>query len=282
MACANPACREDVPLVRSWVLAHRGTEVWFIQPNFDSLSRDTSFEVLRANQNPEIPPTIDGANLSCPFCGEVTAAKDVREYARNTGFRYRMLAVIEQEKPRGRKHYRSVTQAEVLRATEDASSLLSTLDRMPPYSDGTPVVIDEPMPPRGTLGFRVNNYGMKSWRDIYLSRQLCAVTYFAEAVAALGDAEDSPAAAAPKDVRVSISVLMACALSKMAVYNTSTCRWQAGTAAKRGEFPVDTFGGGQKLSMTWDFVETSPLSFGSGSWKVLLRMSGARLHHYFA
>lgn len=29
---------------------------------------------------------------------------------------------------------------------------------------------------------------------------------------------------------------------------------------------MDTFGGGQKLSMTWDFVETAPLGFGSGSW----------------
>lgn len=267
MACSNPACRQDVPLVRSWLLAHRGREVWYIKPNFGESSEDSSFAVENATSAPSFGPTIDGANLSCPFCNEITAAKDVREYARTVGFRYRMLAAIEQEKPRGRKHYRSVTADEVRHAVDNAAALLRTLEEMPPYPNGTPVVINEPMPPRGTLGFRVNNYGMLSWRDLYLPRQLCAVTCFAEAVAALADADDSPVASASDDVRTSISVLMSCALAKMAVYNTSTCRWQAGTASKRGEFPVDTFGGGQKLSMTWDFIETAPLGFGSGSWE---------------
>ena len=266
MACGNPACRQDVPLVRSWVLANRGHEVWHIEPDFASKSDKSSFSVRCMPTDPAIPPTVDGANLSCPFCGEITAAKAVRDYARNSGFRYRMLAAIEQEKPRGKKHYRSVTECEISHATHDAAVMVKALEALPPYADGTPVVIDEPMPPRGTLGFRVNNYGMRSWRDIYLPRQLCAVTHFAEAVASLAEASDSPAAEAPAEAREAVCVLMACALAKMAVYNTSTCRWQAGTSTKRGEFPVDTFGGGQKLSMTWDFVETTPLGFGSGSW----------------
>lgn len=266
ITCTNPACRQDVPLVRSWILGNRGDEVWFVQPHFGASAAKAKFDVVCKDSEPKIAATVDDANMLCPYCGEVTEAKAVRDFARRVGFRYRMLAVIEQDKPRGTKRYRAVNSADLACATSAADEMIKEFERQPSYRDGTPVLINEPMPPHGTLGFRVNNYGMESWRDIYLPRQLCSVTCFSEAVAALTEAPDSPVANAPQHLQIAISVLMACAVAKMSVYNTSTCRWQAGTASKRGEFPVDTFGGGQKLSMTWDFVETAPLGFGSGSW----------------
>ncbi|OHB68617.1 MAG: hypothetical protein A2V70_15475 [Planctomycetes bacterium RBG_13_63_9] len=39
------------------------------------------------------------------------------------------------------------------------------------------IVPHEPLPPVGTLGFRVNNYGLLKWGDLFSSRQLLALPY---------------------------------------------------------------------------------------------------------
>ena len=267
LKCGNPACRADVPLVRSWALGRRRDTTWFVRPAWDLPSKTVAFRVEHKKAMPEIGATIAGANISCPYCGEVTAAAVVRESARRDGFGFRLLAIVEQAKPRAKKSYRTPTPEDERRANDLALNVIRGWDTADPFEDGTPILLDEPMPPRGTLGFRVNNYGMTGWRDIFLPRQLCAVTAFTLAIRELTTAVDTPLRGLPDEILKAVAVLMASALAKMAVYNTSTCRWQAGSATKGGEFPVDTFGGGQKLSMTWDFVETAPLGFGSGSWE---------------
>jgi hypothetical protein len=44
------------------------------------------------------------------------------------------------------------------------------------------LVPDEPLPPDGTIGFRVQKYGMKTWGDLFTPRQALALTTFVACV----------------------------------------------------------------------------------------------------
>jgi adenine-specific DNA methylase len=43
-------------------------------------------------------------------------------------------------------------------------------------------VPDEPLPPEGTLGFRVNLWGMETWGDLFTPRQALALSTFVRLV----------------------------------------------------------------------------------------------------
>jgi putative DNA methylase len=43
-------------------------------------------------------------------------------------------------------------------------------------------VPDEPLPPEGSLGFRVNLYGMETWGDLFTPRQALALSTFVRLV----------------------------------------------------------------------------------------------------
>ena len=47
---------------------------------------------------------------------------------------------------------------------------------------GIDAVPDEPLPPRGTLGFRVQGYGILKWGDLFNTRQKLALITFVEKV----------------------------------------------------------------------------------------------------
>ena len=47
---------------------------------------------------------------------------------------------------------------------------------------GIEPVPDEPLPPRGTLGFRIQPYGMNTWGDLFNSRQKLALITFVDKV----------------------------------------------------------------------------------------------------
>jgi adenine-specific DNA methylase len=54
--------------------------------------------------------------------------------------------------------------------------------RMRQQRDGLSLVPDEPLPPQGALGFRVQLYGMEQWGDLFTPRQLLALTTLAQYV----------------------------------------------------------------------------------------------------
>jgi putative DNA methylase len=124
------------------------------------------------------------------------------------------------------------------------------------------------------LGFRVQNYGIYRHADLFLPRQLTALSTFSALVRETADeleqaylarnegtgASQAGRAEAAKQYADAVAVFLACAVSKLADWSSMFCGFIYGYE-KYGH----TFGK-QTLSMLWDFAELNPLSDGVGNW----------------
>ena len=133
--------------------------------------------------------------------------------------------------------------------------------------------------PAKALGFRVQEYGMIKWRDLFTPRQLVALTTFSDLA---GEARarverDAIVAGLPDDstplrdggtgataYSEAVGVYLAFALSKQADLGNSLCRWEPIAQCPRQLF------GRQAISMVWDYAEGNPLGDNSGSWTVFV------------
>ena len=98
-----------------------------------------------------------------------------------------MTAVVTLRPGEQGRHYRLPNDADyaaVRLAQERVAKLLDEWERG--GRQGLCPVPDEPLPPIGTLGFRVQRYGMLQWGDLFTARQKAALVALGRAVVLLG------------------------------------------------------------------------------------------------
>lgn len=125
------------------------------------------------------------------------------------------------------------------------------------------------------LGFRIGNYGMSMWSDLFTERQLVALATFADLVQEASEKASRAAVAIgmPADNRKlvdggvgalayaeALSVYLAIGVSRATDYWGTGAIWESG-----GGFIAHVFTR-NALPMTWDYPEANPFSDGSGSW----------------
>ena len=118
-------------------------------------------------------------------------------------------------------------------------------------------VPNEPMPKPGTLGFRIQPYGIKTWGDLFTSRQLLCLLTFA---AAVRSAHQAMTFLHP-DIAKAVATMLACIVDKQADFNSSLCVLKP----DGGRGIVHTFGR-HALPMVWDFAEANPFNQDIASW----------------
>jgi putative DNA methylase len=131
--------------------------------------------------------------------------------------------------------------------------------------------------PKKALGFRVQEYGMTSWSDLFTSRQLLALTTFSDLVQTAREKIKFDAAIAgyPDDGQPlykggkgatayadAIGIYLAFAIDKSAVYWNSLCPW---LSQPKNEIVGNSFSR-QIISMIWDYAEANPLSDSGGNF----------------
>jgi putative DNA methylase len=129
--------------------------------------------------------------------------------------------------------------------------------------------------PDKALGFRVQEYGMRNWSDLFTSRQLVALTTFSDlaiqarekvqhdAIAAGMSGSDQGIDVAGTGALAyaeAIGVYLACALSRLASYNNSICHWNIIGGSVAQIFSRNA------IPMSWDYIEVNPLQKMSGNW----------------
>jgi len=207
----------------------------------------------------------NNANVICPCCGAVLSGdrKNARTAVqlstqrggadvtfdvkgRRTGGA-RLLAVVTPRLGGKGRGYRLPTDNDYLavrKAHERLAAILHEWER--DGSRGVCPVPDEPLPPPGTLGFRVQRYGMLNWGDLFTARQKVAlITHVRLQREATGDAPQG--------------FLM---IGKMADTNSTVCTWQLDPPRLRATFTR------QALPMTWDFAEACPVGTGAGGYEL--------------
>ena len=136
------------------------------------------------------------------------------------------------------------------------------------------------------LGFRVGNYGMSKWSDLFTDRQLVSLTTFSGLVGkARGRIERAAISVGLSDDNTSlrdggtgatayaeaVTVYLGFAASKSANRASTLCTFKVAV-----ECPGDTFGR-QALPMSWDYAEANTLSGPSGSFESMVKNTVAGL-----
>ena len=136
------------------------------------------------------------------------------------------------------------------------------------------------------LGFRVGNYGMSKWSDLFTERQLVSLTTFAGLVGkARGRIQRAAISAGLRDDNISlrdggtgatayaeaVTVYLRFAVSKSANRASTLCAFQVAV-----ECPGHTFGR-QALPMSWDYAEANTLNGPSGSFGSMVENTVAGL-----
>ncbi|MCL2824287.1 MAG: hypothetical protein FWD57_09870 [Polyangiaceae bacterium] len=218
--------------------------------HFDIIENPTEKRDLSAG-------TVGGANAECLVCGQATSAAAIKTYGQSVGLGHRLIAVAVRD-GKG-KRFRTVTSDEAQRALNVPQPI--------PFGDSD-AVPNEPMPPKGTLGFRVQNYGFKTWGSIYNPRQALALATFSRhirsiepeiraAVSGFGNAAAEPA----DDLAAAVTTYLGLCVSKLADFcSTITVLHSHGSPRPGHTFRMQT------VPMTWDYLEINPISDGAASW----------------
>ena len=261
--CEAPNCGAEIPLMRSFWLCKKLKRKRALRHRVErpgGLPPRVEFEVFEPNADKEVHGgTVTRAKATCLCCDTVLPPERVRaqlaaqrggadvvfdDEGHRTGGA-RMTAVVTLRPGQIGRHYRLPSEADyaaVLRAQQRVVRILKEWERE--GKQGLCPVPDEPLPPIGTLGFRVQRYGMLQWGDLFTARQKVALVQLGRSVQATGQ----------------IKRPLSLSIGKLADLANTVCPWEP-----KAECPRNVLSNG-RLKPAWDFAEGVPVSEASGSF----------------
>lgn len=259
VTCSNPACGLEMPLVRSWWLGKKKGKEAYVVPRViaGTTGRRVVFsvehDVARAPGAAE--GTVSGAGATCIACSTSVDLATVRAEGRAGRIGATLLAVVANV---GRQRTYLSPTAEHVQASRVAR----------------PATSPEGSLPKAALGFRVQNYGMTEWADLFTNRQLAMLTAFSDVIdeARTRVHRDAGAGGVPDGARLeaggdgadayadAVATYLALALSRMTDRHSRLTTWDNGP---KKEYERSVFSG-PKIPMSWDYVESNPLG-GAGA-----------------
>lgn len=266
--CEGPSCGAEVPLIRSLWLVRKETRAVALQLVPNNKAKRVDFQIIlkrrdgwvdqvnpqnRVN-NPNFDGTVKRGSATCPCCGYTTPVARVREqlYSRHGGTTdARLLCVVITRVSEPGRFYRLPEDQDV-KAVRKAAEELER--RKQSHSGAVSVVPNEPLPPQGTLGFRVQLYGMLEWGNLFSPRQALALTTLIEKASHI-HFEDSVLTEA-------VQACIALAVGRLADRCCALCTWDP-TPTASGILHLFSR---QAIPMIWDFAEGLPLETKSGGW----------------
>ena len=260
----NPAFADvDVPLASTFMLSTKKGKEAYVEPVIEGCGYRFTVK-FGAPSDPDAAKAgtklSRGANFRCLMSGSPISGDYIKGEGQAKRMGARLMAVVA-EGDRGRVYLPPTAEHE-----EAAGKAI------PEWRPDVEFF-------QQALGFRVGNYGMTKWSDLFAPRQLVALTSFSDLV---GEAtarvrhDATTAGLATDDRRLcdggigatayaeSVGVYLAFALSKQADLGNSLCGWEPIAQCPRHLF------GRQAIPMLWDYAEGNPLGASSGSWTVFV------------
>ena len=185
--CQNPSCNAEIPLMRQFWLAKKDNKKIALKPFVNN--RKVEFGIVD-NFPEDFDPskgTVSRAIAHCLVCGSTVDANSTRKLFQEGKSGQRMVAVVLHQPVRAGntkrqgKTYRIATEKD-LEIFRDAESYLEEKRDKLMEEWGIDPVPNEPLPPKETLGFRVQRYRILKWGDLFNSRQKLALITFVEKV----------------------------------------------------------------------------------------------------
>ncbi len=249
----NPAFSHvDVPLASTFILANKEGKESYVQP----VIKGDQYQFTVELGTP--PPGADagtkasdrGANFLCIISGVPIAADYIRGEAQAGRMGQRLMSLVAQG-PRGRIYLSPIQESDNV-ARSASPSWKPEIEFF-----------------QQALGFRVGNYGMSKWSDLFTPRQLVALTTFSDLISETRERirQDALEAGMTDDgigldaggtgataYAEAVSVYLAFAVDRCADFSNSVTRWVPGNQKVMNLF------GKQTISMTWDYPEAAILA----------------------
>ena len=254
----NPAFAQvEVPLVSNFMLSTKRGKEAYVEP---VVGPDGYRFTVKVGAPPDAAAAKAGTKLArgAHFRCLVSGVPIPPDYIKAEGMAGRMgarLLAIVAEGNRGRTYVAPTVEHEAV-----------ALDACPDWTPDLEFF-------QQALGFRVGGYGMKTWGDLFTSRQLVALNTFSDLLIEVRDRIEQDAIAAglhgadtgaSSYYAAAVSIYLGFALSKQADLGNSLCRWESIAQCPRHLF------GRQAIPMFWDYAEGNPLGDSSGGWIVFV------------
>jgi len=258
--CQNPSCNAEIPLMRQFWLAKKSNKKVALYPYVEG--EEVKFKIVGDGYE-EMPDDFDPSKgsikraiVTCPVCGSVIEAKTLRSLFKEGKNGERLVAVVlHNPKQRGKK-YRVATEKDVEIFREAEKYLEKKREEFIDKWGFNPVP-DEPLPPKGTLGFRIQGYGMDKWGDLFNARQKLALITFMDKIREayykiLDELKDRDDIEDKEDYAKAGVTYLALMLGKLEDWNSTLSVWRGDQ--ERNEHVFNR----QALPMVWDYGERNP------------------------
>ena len=256
----NPAFADvEVPLASTFMLSTKNGKEAYVEPVIEGRGYRFSVKVGPAADAQTKRGTKSGSSGSSFLClmSDVPMPfKYLRSEAKAGRMGARLMAIVA-EGDRGRVYLSPTPKIEAVAFSAK------------PYD--TP----EAKLPVKALGFRIQEYGMNNWADLFTPRQLMALTTLSDLVteARARVERDAIVAGLPDDstplrdggtgakaYAEAVGVYLALLVDQVANHSSSVCGWNIANTQMRSVFAR------QAISMVWDYAESNPFSESSGSY----------------
>jgi len=245
----NPSARgARVPLVGSFWLSKKPHRAAWIRPSVTS-NNQLKFEVVVGAGGPEISGTIEKSGATCIVSKTLIPFKYIRDEAKAGRMTHSLMAIVA-EGDRERVYLAADPKHERIALDIDA-----------PFLPELPL-------PESALGFRVQEYGIKKWSQLFSRRQQNLLKTCIDIVKELPIKSEIPTksdeltyTASFARYRDAVTLYLSFLIDKLAESSSTACTW---SAAPKNELVVSTFRR-YSLSQTWEFAESNPFADSSGS-----------------
>jgi len=262
--CQNPSCGAEIPLMRQFWLAKKDNKKVSLYPYVEG--KEVKFKIVGDGYekmpddfDPE-KGTVSRAIVTCPVCGYTIDDGTTRKLFQEGKAGQRMIAVVLHKAGEEGKRYRLVREKD-MKIFNEAENYLEEKRKKLMEEWGIDPVPDEKLPPKETLGFRVQRYRMLKWGDLFNSRQKLALITFTEKVREAY--EKMIEEGYEKDYTKAVVSYLGLEVDRLADKNSSLCRLIPQTEA------IGFTYGRQALPMLWDYIEMNPNEHPSG-WASIL------------
>jgi putative DNA methylase len=256
--CPNPACGARMPLVRSFYLSKKsGKEAW-VEPHIDhSNTPPTISFIVKTGKDKPRDGTVNRRGATCIACGTSVPFDHVRSEGKAGRMGSQLMTVVA-EGQHGRVY---------LPPNEEQVAIAA---------QAKPEWKPDAVLPHNPRDFKTPNYGMRTFAELFTSRQLVALTTFSDLVQearekVLADAQHAglsldgvslndggTCAYAYADA---VATYLAITVDRLADRNSTICSWDVTRDSTRNTFAR------QAIPMVWDFAEANPLSESTGNFQ---------------
>jgi putative DNA methylase len=237
VTCPNPACAGAMPLVRSFWLGKKKGKERYVQPIPDG--KRVRFEIRGPHGFPH-EGTVSRNGATCLLCGTPEPLAYIRAEGQAGRMGAQLMAIAAEGK---RQRYYLPPNDEHEKAAD-----------LPRPEDVPDAEI-----PHNPRYLTAPNSGMRTWADLFTTRQLTALTTFTDLAK---EARDRVAAEnADPGYADAIATYLALALSRTADYHNAVCVWRSDPKNEG----IGHLFARQAISMIWDFCEGNPMSESSGN-----------------